>query len=147
MGLSLNPFLLPSLLALAGRRCHLILSIFTIVIMDHLPLVISAISTAFIFILAAQTLWKFRKSSSNANQKKLYEDQDGVATEDSQKGYLNYVRVLKYSIAALWSAGCILALSTAILNTIGVKGLLFFDWITFASWVSKPISSTENWLN
>lgn len=111
--------------------------------MDQLPLVISAISTTSIIILAAQTLWKFWSSSSNANQKKLYEDQDGVATEDSQKAYLRYVRVLKYSIAALWSAGCILALSAAILNTTAIRSLLFFDWITFASWVSKPISSTE----
>ena len=107
--------------------------------MEPLPLVVDAVSTVLILALAAQTWWRFRKSSVNENQK-LYEDEDGAATEDSQKEYLSIVRNLKYAVIALWSVGCLLSLSEAVLTTTATSAGLSLDWFAFASWVSKLIS-------
>ena len=111
--------------------------------MEHSPLVVDAISTAFILALAAQTCWKFQKSSVNENQK-LYEDEDGAATEDSQKEYLSIVRILKYAVIALWGVGCLLSLAAAILTTAATTTGLSLDWFAFASWVSKLMSLEDN---
>ncbi|CAF9906103.1 MAG: hypothetical protein HETSPECPRED_006056 [Heterodermia speciosa] len=102
--------------------------------MEHLPLVLDAISTAVILALAAQTWWKFKKSSVNDNQK-VYEDEDGAATDDSQKEYLAVVRILKYAVIAVWSLGCPLSLSAAILTTTATRAGLSLEWFAFASWV------------
>ena len=110
--------------------------------MDHLPLIIDAVSTACVLALAAQTWWKFKKSSVNEHQK-LYEDEDGAATEDSQKEYLSIVRILKYAVIALWSVGCLLSLSAAVLATTATSTGLSLDWFAFASWVSRLISPED----
>ena len=107
--------------------------------MEHLPLVVDAVSTAVILALAAQTWWKFKKSSVNDNQK-VYEDEDGAATDDSQKEYSAVVRILKYAVIAVWSVGCPLSLSAAILTTTATRAGLGLEWFAFASWVSQFMS-------
>ena len=106
--------------------------------MEHLPLIVDAISTTVILTLVAHTWWNFKKSSVNENQK-LYEDEDGAATEDSQKKYSRIVRILKYAVIALWGVGCLLSLSAAILTTADTNAGPSLDWFTFASWVSRLV--------
>ena len=112
--------------------------------MEHLPLIVDAISTVSILALAAQTWWRFKKSSVNENQK-LYEDEDGAATEDSQREYSSIVRILKYAVITLWIVGCLLSLSAAILTTAATRAGLGLDWFTFASWVSKLVSPEDTY--
>ncbi|KAL8784006.1 MAG: hypothetical protein Q9195_009216 [Heterodermia aff. obscurata] len=101
--------------------------------MELVPLIVNAVSTAVILALAAQTSWRFKKSFVNDNQK-IYEDGDGAATDDSQKAYLTIVRILKHAVIALWSVGCLLSLSAAILTTTATGAGLSLEWFAFASW-------------
>ena len=103
--------------------------------MDQLPAIVSGSSTALIIAIAAHTSWKL-KQSATTDLYKIYEDQDGLATEESQKKYFSTVRIVKLILTAAWTLGFLVSLLAAILNTVHISSLLLLHWFTFASWVS-----------
>ena len=106
-------------------------------IMDRLPEFVSLSSTVFVIVIVAHACGEFQLSAKKEAQK-LYEDQDGAATEESQKEYSKIIRVTKFCLLATWVTGLVISLSAAILNTLGAKHLLLVDWSIFAHWVSQP---------
>ncbi|KAH8703289.1 ABC bile acid transporter [Talaromyces proteolyticus] len=66
-----------------------------------------------------------------------YEDEDGIATEETVNEYIAYTRKLLYAVVFLTIAGFGLSLPIAILNTCGSFGeddLLIESWLQVASW-------------
>ena len=97
--------------------------------------VVVALSTVLILSIAAQTSWSFWRSAKSMKSK-LYEDQDGSATEDSQASYARTVRIVRFSLTASWAVGISLSLSAAIHGIVNSWAFVLLDWGGFASWVS-----------
>jgi hypothetical protein len=74
---------------------------------------------------------------SNPQEKELYEDEDGVATEESVHVFAD--KLPKLLIATLSVAGFVLSLVLAILNTVEFrrKSLFIENWLQVADWVSE----------
>lgn len=104
--------------------------------MHHLPVAVTTSSAVIIIVIVAQALWKF-KQSAQYRAHKVYEDQDGAATEESQKAYSRTVRIVRFFLTAAWIIGFSFSLSASALNASNASTLLFVDWVTFASWVSR----------
>jgi hypothetical protein len=82
----------------------------------------------------ARRLWAAKPS--NSQDKELYEDEDGVATEESVQAFSD--KFPKLFIAILSIAGFVLSLALAILNTVEFqrKNLFIENWLQVADWVS-----------
>lgn len=64
----------------------------------------------------------------------LYEDEDGAATEESQKEYS--VIVQRYLILTGAVIGLLLSIAASVLSTVHPGGMLFLEnWLAFGSWV------------
>jgi hypothetical protein len=74
-----------------------------------------------------------RKPRPTADQSKIYEDEDGKATEESQKAYS--VRIQKFLLVAVTGAGFSVALVESILAVLHSWELSNTPWIDFAIWV------------
>ena len=105
--------------------------------MDSLSISVSISSTVFVIVLVALACWEFQHAAKEGTQK-LYKDQDGAATEESQKEYSNVIRVVKFCLSATWIAGLVVSLIAATLNISKARTLLLLDWSIFANWVSQP---------
>jgi hypothetical protein len=72
------------------------------------------------------------------SQHDLYEDEDGVATEQSLKDYTATLRWLLYGTTLLTVAGIGISLSIAVLGTsgsLGSQNLRIENWLGAAAWV------------
>ena len=67
---------------------------------------------------------------------KLYEDQDGIATEETQKQYS--AAVPKYLIFASTISGLLLSIASSVYSTVlPTRNLYTENWLTFGSWVYR----------
>ena len=105
--------------------------------MDRLPISVSISSTVFVLVIVAHACWEFQHSTKEGTQK-IYQDQDGAATERSQTDYSKIARIIKFCLSATWITGLVISLSAAILNISEARTLLLLDWSIFANWVSQP---------
>ncbi|CRG91117.1 hypothetical protein PISL3812_08165 [Talaromyces islandicus] len=78
-----------------------------------------------------------RVKYTQITQHDLYEDEDGVATEQSVKDYAAILRWLLYGTTLLTAVGIGLSLSIAVLGTsgfLGTENLLMEHWFDAAAW-------------
>ena len=73
---------------------------------------------------------------------KLYEDEDGIATEETQKEYT--AALPKYLALSLSVLGFSISIGTAVYTTVSPTLILYFEhWLSVATWVrmsSKPVA-------
>ena len=81
-----------------------------------------------------------RKASEYLDVDVLYEDGDGAATIDSQRGYST---IIPRSLVLVGSiVGFLFSVVAAVLNTVNHEGVLGIEsWLTFGSWVGMTIYS------
>lgn len=103
-------------------------------------MIANSIALVCIAIVAATALVnvviKLRPNSPNGDDEghKFYEDEDGIATERSQKEYS--ATLPNYLLLASSAVGSLIALAGSILNTIRPdQGRFVENWITCGSWV------------
>lgn len=66
--------------------------------------IVAALCIFLIALLAANVLWTSRRARAS-KVRKLYEDKDGVSTDESQKRYFYLVRVVRFLLLAIWGLG------------------------------------------
>ena len=80
--------------------------------------------------------------SAPGEASKLYEDEDGIATEETQKEYT--AALPKYLALSLSVLGLSISIATAVYTTVSPTLILYFEhWLSVATWVrmsSKPIA-------
>lgn len=103
------------------------------------PAIASSVALVFTAIVASTAflnlLVKPRRNSSNGYDESpnLYEDEDGTATEKSQKEYS--ATLPRYLLLASSAVGTVIASTGAIFRTLHPDNDLFVEsWITFGSW-------------
>lgn len=75
-----------------------------------------------------------QKRKTDSEVKTLYEDEDGVATEQSQNQYSSTLP--RYVLLASMMVGLSIALGDSVYSSVHSDGgLLVQCWITFGSWV------------
>lgn len=104
------------------------------------PVIASSVALVFIAIIASTAFLnlviKLRRNSKNGYDEgqKLYEDEDGIATEESQKEYS--ATLPRYLLLASCAMGTLIAIAGSILSTLHPSKSPFVEcWITFGSWV------------
>lgn len=67
-----------------------------------------------------------------------YEDEDGAATEESQKRFSS---IIPRSLSVTGSIiGCLLSIAESVLRTLDSRRSLFIEsWLVFASWVGQVV--------
>lgn len=90
---------------------------------------------AVLVIISASRIIRLSRSdiSKNGQSSELYEDEDGVATEESQKAYS--VRIQNILATAIAVAGLGVSLAGAIRATLAGTNVITW-WFHFAIWVS-----------
>lgn len=103
----------------------------------HRP-VLGLVSMMLIFLVTVPTLLSLVEKARSAVRtngyeavSKLYEDEDGTATEDTQKGYS--VALQKFLIFLGSLLGLAASITIAVLAT--PRNPYVEDWLTFGSWV------------
>lgn len=83
-------------------------------------------------VLAIQSHFRHKKSKP-----RLYEDKDGVATEESMAAYSATTPKIVLTIFTI--AGFAIATSLAVITTLNQNenGLFIHNWLNFAQWVNK----------
>lgn len=116
------------------------------VLADHLPVLVSAVGLgliAFVAVPAASStflLSRLHKPVRQEEHRDWYEDEDGVATEESHRKYSATVPL----VIAL--AGCLLGLSVSIASSVistllSRKNEMIEGWVTVGSWVDRTDST------
>lgn len=104
---------------------------------DIAPVIANSIALVFVAIVATIVLViKLRPNRPNGDDEghKFYEDEDGIATERSQKEYS--ASRPSYLLLASSAVGTLIALAGSILTTIRPDQGRFVEcWIMFGSWV------------
>ncbi len=100
-------------------------------------LVLVLISTFSSLYLVASTAFK----SKQPNSEKIYQDEDGVATEESIAKYSTTRTKIVICVLSLLGLGISIAL--AVLGTLNLSndGFLIQDWLNAASWVFLPLNT------
>ena len=116
---------------------------FTMLTGRGLSVILAGVALALISIISVSTLFlRYRKNSSSNNHgvgrgaqtEKLYEDEDGIATDESQQKYS--ATISRYFILFVPLAGSLVSLSLSVYSTIYPGHNLFLEsWMTFGSWV------------
>lgn len=90
-------------------------------------------------VLAIQSHFRHKKSKP-----RLYEDKDGVATEESMAAYSATTPKIVLNIFTI--AGFAIATSLAVLTTINKNenGLFIHNWLNFAQWVINTKKRKKN---
>lgn len=111
-------------------------------IMEHVKaicIVISSVSFALIVAIALPSilviLERFKSQGRNSYDilHKLYEDEDGIASEKSQERYL--VRLPRYLVLTSTLVGTFISLGCSIYSSVYPNEVpLLQDWMTFGSW-------------
>ena len=102
-------------------------------------LTIVALSTSLVALIAVRVLWTSRRVSATEAHK-LYQDKDGVATEESQKHYFYFVRIAKFLLLAIWAVGLSVSLGASVSRTtVAGSAPIVESWLTFAAWVGRSI--------
>lgn len=108
--------------------------------MENVPVIASSVALVCIAIVASTVflnlLLNLKRNRSNGRDKghKLYEDEDGTATEKSQEEYS--ATLPRYLLLASSAVGTLIAIAGSIFSTLHPKnGQLIECWITFGSWV------------
>lgn len=74
--------------------------------------------------------------AGGVENEKLYEDEDGVATNESQQKYS--AAISRYTIILVSFVGCLTSLSLSVYSTIHPGCNLFLEsWMSFGSWVQS----------
>ena len=103
--------------------------------MDRFPLIVAALSIGLSAAISIQVLWRLNRASAT-DLFKLYEDRDGIATEQSHKHYTASIRITKGASIAVWAIGLLVSLATATSRTVGTEIAQVTEaWLTFACWV------------
>lgn len=104
--------------------------------MARFSLVVAALSIGLNAAISFHILWRFNRPSAR-DLNKLYEDRDGVATDESHRRYSTSNRIIKSVAIAVWAIGFLVSLATATSRTARAEPTLVTEaWLTFASWVS-----------
>lgn len=107
--------------------------------MEHFPLTVAALTGGLNATISIYVLWRFPRLSSN-NLQKLYEDKDGIATDDSHTLYSTSTRIIKSATTAVWAVGFLVSVATAISRTVQTDSTLVTEaWLTFACWVCQGL--------
>lgn len=94
------------------------------------------IATAFPTILTGFGKIKLRRIQRYNTFDKIYEDEDGIATERSQDRYA--VRSPRYFAGGTAVVGAMISFGHSVYTTVHTRnGLIIPDWITFGSWVDE----------
>lgn len=113
--------------------------------MPHPPssLVVGSVGLAIVTLLTLRAIESIgcrlrRVKYAQLSRYDLYEDKDGVATEQSVKDYASILRWLLYGITLLTVTGIGTSLSIAVLDTsgsLGTEKLVIENWFGAAAWV------------
>jgi len=107
--------------------------------MEHFPLIVAALTGGLNAAISVYVLWRPQRLSSN-NLQKLYEDFDGVATDDSYNLYLNSTRIIKSLTTAVWAVGFLVSVASSISRTVRTESTQVTQaWLTFACWVGQDL--------
>jgi hypothetical protein len=106
-------------------------------------LVVASVGLAIVALLTIRAIESIRRRllhvrRTQISQHDLYEDQDGVATEQSVKDYTSTLRWLLYGTTLLTVTGIGISLSIAVLGTsgsLGSENLQIESWLGAAAWV------------
>lgn len=103
----------------------------------------SVAAPALILLLTIPTVWRFSKNPTRGavkvpNDAALYEDKDGIATEESMKAYSTKTPFV-FAFLAL-ATGLCLSFASAVYGTVRTEDhfsqtCLAQIWVLFASWV------------
>ena len=106
--------------------------------------IVAAIGLGFVGIASIPALLRiYRRSSPRKGHSydeihNIYEDEDGTATEETQKNYSAVIP--RYLILVCAVIGLLLSIATSVLSTTQPGGTLFIEsWLTFGSWVGYII--------
>lgn len=101
--------------------------------------IVAALCIFLIALLAANVLWTSRRARAS-KVRKLYEDNDGVSTDESQKRYFYLVRVVRFLLLAIWGLGFSASLGVSVSRTASSEDAQILEtWLTFGAWVRSPI--------
>lgn len=106
----------------------------------------ASICTGFVVLLTLPSLSRLARAKKSAGPiylKDVYEDEDGVATEESEEEYSDVIPKRTFYIAAI--AGFSASITSAVLSTIWSSGLFHqtflsvVDWQSVTIWVKKIV--------
>ena len=107
--------------------------------MEHFPLIVAALGAGLNAAISIHILWRFRRPFANDIQK-IYEDRDGIATDESHKHYSASIRITKSLITAVWAAGLLVSLATATSRTLRTESTQVTEaWLAFSNWVGHEM--------
>lgn len=115
-------------------------------------LVVGSVALAIVALLTIRAIESIGRrllhvKRTQVSQHDLYEDEDGVATEQSVKDYATTLRWFLYGITLLTIAGIATSLSIAVLGTSGSSrpdNLLVERWLGAAAWVRLAPTSDKH---
>ena len=83
------------------------------------------------------------KSDGQESVSQLYEDEDGIATEESQKRYS--VSIPRWTTLSGAGAGLLTSIAIALLRTLfsGFRAATIDHWLTLGSWVGKHLQAND----
>jgi hypothetical protein len=115
-------------------------------LMLSLHIVVTAFILGITIIASSYVLHGLRLRAPKSVQSRLYEDEDGIASEESQKAYST--KFQNTVALVITTSGFAIALSNAILVTIRQDHSLGFPdvWLRFGLWVSS-FNSITNFLD
>ena len=105
------------------------------------PVIVGLTALILVFLTSTPTFLRiFKKVASNAKVNvpdqisKLYKDEDGIATEDTQKRYS--VALPKYIALSCSVLGISASLSIAVFTSVHSSSNLYVEnWLSFGTWV------------
>lgn len=107
--------------------------------MEHFPLIVAALTSGLNAAIFVYVLYSFQRPSSN-NPQKLYEDKDGIATDDSHTLYSTSTRIIKSATIAVWAVGFLVSVVIAVSRTVQTDSTLVTEaWLAFACWVGHAL--------
>lgn len=106
-------------------------------------LVVASVGLALVALLTIRAIESIGRrllhvKRTQVSRHDLYQDEDGVATEQSVKDYTAALRWLLYGTTLLTVAGIAISLSIAVLGSSGSfrpENLLIESWLGAAAWV------------
>lgn len=111
-------------------------------------IILSSVSFALNFAIALPSILvmikriKSRRIDNHDLLHKLYEDEDGIASEKSQEQYV--VGFQRHIVLTITGVGNLMALGCSIYSTVHSNEVSTVqDWITFGSWVNHYCSRSK----
>ena len=102
-------------------------------------LIVGAVGLGLVGISSVPALLRLYGRRKGSNEEIQYVDEDGAATEESQKAFSAVIP--RYLILASAVIGLLLSIAAAVLSTVRPSGIFFLEsWLLVGGWVSATLS-------